>query len=246
LPAPLRAGARLAVRVAESWAQRRVRLLLAEESYQGRFSRPHPVVPNSVLVPAAEPAPPAPDRAVYLGRLTVARGALDLIEVGRRLAGQVRMELYGPADGDCAAQLSAADQAGWVRYHGFVPNSVAVGAMSGAVAGLSLLHDQPNYAHSRPTKIMEYMAAGVPVVSTPNPASVELLERYECGLLVPFGDPAAASEAILGLRSDPELRSRLAAHGRAAAVRELDWRLAAVPFTSQLRTWAAQRRGSVG
>ena len=106
---------------------------------------------------------------------------------------------------------------------------------------MSLLHDEPNYAHSRPTKIMEYMAHGLPVVSTPNAASAELLTRYGCGLVVPFGDVEAAATALLDLRNDRPRRLALGAAGRTAARRDLDWRQDGARFTETLRQWSAAR-----
>ena len=69
--------------------------------------------------------------------------------------------------------------------------------LDGALAGLSLLHDEPNFRHSMPTKVVEYMARGVPVVTTPLPAAAELARGHECGFVVPFGDPVAAAAAVL-------------------------------------------------
>jgi glycosyltransferase involved in cell wall biosynthesis len=241
LPSPMRGPAAAAVRRLESWADRRCRLLLAEESYATRFAGHHPVVPNSVLVPEDTPPPPGDGRVVYLGRLTVPRGALELVELGRRLAGTIEVELIGPPDADCAAAVTEAHRRGWIRHHGFVPNTRARGMLDGALAGVSLLHDEPNYAHSRPTKIMEYMAHGLPVVSTPNPASEDLLARYGCGVLVPFGDVGAAADALVALRDDARRRRALGAAGRAAAVRDLDWRQDAARFTETLRQWSAAR-----
>jgi glycosyltransferase involved in cell wall biosynthesis len=244
LPGPLRPVAAAAVRLLERWADRRLHLLLAEDAYAGRFRRPHPVVPNTVFVPTAEPPPPGADRVVYLGRLTAPRGALDLLQLGRLLAGRVRVELVGPADPDCAEQVAQADRQGWVRHHGFVPNDRALGLLSGAAAGLSLLHDEPNYAHSRPTKAMEYMAYGVPVLTTPNPMSVDLVRHYNCGVVVPFEDPAAAADAVLALVADPARRTALGAAGRAAALAELDWRQHGERFADQVVGWARSRRAT--
>jgi len=201
LPAALRPVVSGAVRVAERWAERHLRLLLAESSYAARFRRPHPVVPNTVPVPAAEPSPPGPDRLVYVGRITRQRGGLDMVALGRLLDGEVRVELIGPVDRDIAEQVADAVRRGWVHRHGFVPNDAALQLLDGALAGLSLLHDEPNYASSRPTKVMEYMAHGVPVVTTPNASSVELVERYGCGLVVPFDDPRATAAAPSGRRA---------------------------------------------
>lgn len=233
-----------AVRAAERLAERSVRLTLAETGYAERFRRPHPVVPNSVLVPHEEPPPPGDDRVVYLGRVTRARGGLDLVELGRLLAGEVVVEVVGPADADVREEMARAAAAGEVLWRGFVPNDEALAGLPGALAGLSLLHDEANYAHSRPTKVMEYMAHGLPVLTTPTAAAVELLERTGAGVVVPFEDPAATAAVVRRLRADRSERLALAAAGRRAAVGELDWRIDGRRFVDQLRSWAAEESGS--
>jgi glycosyltransferase involved in cell wall biosynthesis len=239
LPRPLRPAAAVAVHRAERWAERRCELLLAEESYRSRFRGEHPVVPNSVLVPTEVPAPPGDGRVVYLGRLTAERGVLEMIEVGRLLAPQIRVELIGPADPDVAGAVAAAHRRGWIYHHGFVPNDDALPMLEGALAGLALLHDEPNYARSRPTKVMEYMALGVPVVTTPNPSSAELVRHYDSGVVVPFEDPAAAADAVRALQGDPARRTELGSAGRAGAVRDLDWAaLDGRRFCELLADWA--------
>ncbi|MGW1544879.1 glycosyltransferase [Streptomyces sp. NPDC002309] len=240
VPASLRPPLKLAVRAAERLAERHVRLLLAEDAYQERFRRPHPVVPNLTAVPAAPPEPPGADRVVYLGHLSRARGALDLIETARLLAPDIRVDAIGAADVDVRGALTEADREGVLSWHGYLPNDRALALLSGATAGLSLLQDQPNYRHSRPTKVVEYMAHGVPVVTTPNPLAAALVERHGCGLVVPYGNPAAAAEAVRRLRADAALRETTAARGRAAALAELDWSERASEFTDALERWAKE------
>ncbi|MFF9003389.1 glycosyltransferase [Streptomyces achromogenes] len=240
VPRPLRPPLRAAVRAAERLAERRLRLLLAEDAYQGRFRRRHPVVPNLATPPPGPPPPPGDDRVVYLGQLSRARGALDLIDLARLLAPAVRVEVIGTADPEVRDALAAADREGVLRWYGFLPNDRALARLSGALAGLSLLHDQPNYRHSRPTKVVEYMAHGVPVVTTPTPLAAELVERHGCGLVVPYGDPPAAATAIRRLADDTGLRLRAARQGRQAAVSELNWRFRAADFVDLLELWVKE------
>ena len=125
-----------------------------------------------------------------------------------------------------------------IKWHGFMPNEDALSMLHGALAGLSLLHDQPNYAHSCPTKIMEYMAHGVPVITTPNPSSAELVEKNESGMVVPFGDVEAARVAVDTLRSDVTLRKRISESAREAAERRYSWAIDAPRFVTVLESWA--------
>ena len=234
---PLRA----AVRVLERWAERRcAELLLAEHGYLGRFRRRHPVVPNVPLVPDAVP-PPTDRRVVYVGRLSRSRGVDELLAVGERLAGDVVVELVGDADPDVRPALAAAHERGTVRWHGFLPNDEALQLLHGAAFGLSLLHDEPNFRHSMPTKVLEYLAHGVPVVTTPLPAPMALLQRHGLGTVVPFADVDAVVAAVLEGLADPEGLASRARAGRAAARREDTWATAGPAFVDELRRLVDQR-----
>lgn len=148
--------------------------------------------------------------------------------------------MIGAADPDIRGALTEADRDGVLRWHGYLPNDRALGLLSGSLAGLSLLRDQPNYRHSRPTKAVEYMAHGVPVVTTPTPLSAELVERYGCGLVVPYEDPATAAMAVRHLRSDRVMRRRAAARGWEAARADLNWADAATEFVMCLESWVKE------
>ena len=245
LPGPLRSAAALATRTAERGAERRVHLILAEQGYVPRFRRPHPVVPNTTYVPetAPPPAPPGEDqRVVYLGHLSPDRGVGEMIELAGLLRPHgITVELIGPADARARAQIEPAQAEGLIRWAGFVPNDQAMPMVDGALAGLSLLRDEPNFRHSLPTKVVEYMARGVPVVTTPLPAAAELATRHECGFVVPFGDTRAAADAVLELAADAPLRAKMGSRGHEAALKSLGWPADARAFVAQLEAWARTR-----
>lgn len=229
-----------AVRRVERAAERRVGLLLAEDAYGERFAGAHPVVPNCAWVPETVEAPRAP-RVVYVGHLSRARGVAELVALGRALAGTgVAVELVGHADAESTARLARAHDEGVVRWHGFLPLAEAMDRVSGSLAGLSLLHDEPNYRHSRPTKVIEYLARGVPPITTPLPLAVDAVTASGCGLVVPFGSsPATAADAVRSLLADPGLGRRMGAAGHAWAREHLDWRHHAPAFVTALAEAAA-------
>lgn len=241
VPGPVRPLLRPFVRRLEKRGERRYRLLLAEEGYRDRFRENHPVVPNTTYVSDLPPGPPDGRRAIYVGHLSVARGALDMIEMARLLAPEgITVELIGAADADIRPALREAQREGILRWYGFVPNDRALRIAEGAMAGLALLHDEPNYRHSMPTKVVEYMARGVPVISTPNPPAVDIIDPAGCGLIVPFADPAAAANAVRRLRDEPGLRVDLGKRGYETARARFHWPVHAERFVAQLENWAGR------
>ena len=238
LPAPARRAVALALRGVELAAERAFRLLLAETAYQDRFRRPHPVVPNSVRVPGTPPAPAEEHpRVVYLGALTRARGSGEVIALARALPG-VTVEVLGNARPDVDAELrSAAAELPNLDYRGFVPNSQALGRLPGALAGLCLLADQPNYAHSQPTKVMEYMAHGVPVITTPNPASRAMVTDADAGAVIGFGDVDDVVAAVTCWNEDRELQGRLGRNGYRAARERHNWNRDGARFADTFAQW---------
>jgi len=232
--------ARIVARV-ERWAEGHVALVLAETRYQDRFRRPHPVIRNLPWVAPVEGSVAAAprDAVVYLGRLSRARGVAELLELGRLLTahGGPVVELIGPADADIVDELRAADGKGVVRWDGFVPNERALEQVRGALAGLSLLHDTPNYRVSLPTKILEYASLGVPIITTPLPEAQALLDRHGGGVVVGFGDVAATLGAVERLRSDAAYRAHLAGEALELA-RQLSWQRESERFLAALRAAA--------
>lgn len=242
LPPAVKTVLARALTVAERAAERTFRLLLAESAYQGRFRRPHPFVPNTVRAPSGGPWPAeASPRVVYLGALTRARGSDELIALAERLP-EVEVEIVGNAKPDVDAELrAAADRLPNLTYRGFVPNVEALRRLPGALAGLSLLHDEPNYAHSEPTKIMEYMAHGVPSITTPNAASRDLVESTGSGVVVDFGDVDAVVERIRSWDADRASRDVVAGRAYAAAGRR-DWTVDGHHFAQTLQEWVEAAR----
>src|SRR5690606_11401794 len=214
LPAPAQRTAAAVVRRAEGWAERHLTLLLAEYGYRDRFAREHVVVPNTVPVPATV-APPAPDRVVYLGSITLERGAEEIAATARllreRTDGALTTHVLGPAHGPAEPVVRAAHERGDLHWHGFVPNDRAREMRPGSRVGWSRRRACPDCRHSVPTKGLEYMAHGVPVVTTPLPLARDVVTSAGSGVVVPFEDAGAAADAVLDLRRDPERAAALGA-----------------------------------
>lgn len=238
VPGPLRPLAGAVARRAERWSEDHLHLLLAERSYQQRFSRPHPFVPNVPPPAPTEPPGPGAERAVYVGRIAVSRGARELLAVAAALHDELTFELIGTPDDDVRAELEDAVAAGHVSWAGFVPNDQALPRIEGALAGLSLMHAQPNHAGSLQTKVLEYLSRRIPVISTDLPVTGAFVREHDVGVTVPVGADGADVDAVIAalrhLASDTDDRHAKADRGYDLVTRELNWDVAGAAFVAEL------------
>lgn len=84
--------------------------------------------------------------------------------------------------------------------------------LAGGSIGLANSQPVPFRKYACPLKIMEYMAAGLPVIATRGTEAEAMLERYSCGLSVDYA-PAPLAEAVLRLLSEPGLRESMRSNG---------------------------------
>ncbi|MFB4266340.1 glycosyltransferase [Nonomuraea sp. GTA35] len=194
------------------------------------------VVPEATLV-SSSPPPPGDTRVVHIGRLSAERGVTELIGLAERLVPHgIRLDLIGAAAREVRPLLRDAQRVGLLDWFGYVPNRHALRMAEGALAGLSLADDTVG---TPPTKIMDYMGRGLPVITTPQGAS--LVEGAGCGLVVPL-DVDAVLNAVLDLKENPARRVRLGAQGHAAARLRHHWPDHCEAFVRRAESWAGLTR----
>jgi glycosyltransferase involved in cell wall biosynthesis len=100
----------------------------------------------------------------------------------------------------------------------------------------------PTYGDTNPWALLEAMACGTPVVSTPVGGIPDMLEDGRAGVLVPHGDPRALGEALRGLLADPARREQLSAAARERCARHYDARRQFAALAERLRELAPPLR----
>jgi len=74
-----------------------------------------------------------------------------------------------------------------------------------------------------PTKLFEYMAYGLPVVSSDLQSVRQFLDQDKTGLLVPAADPDAHSQAIITLLKNPEVARSMGHEGQRKVQAQYNW-----------------------
>lgn len=180
IPKPIRGFISRIVRILENWAEKKTILLLAETAYQDRFKLQHEVVLNLPYIEEFSRTAKK-KQAIYVGSITYERGLREMLTLANELSVfGISVRLIGECPNkDAAAEIKNAPNVVW---QGPMPNEAALQEVSQSLIGLSLLQDLPNYQHSMPTKILEYMANRALVVTTPLPLAVEI--ATEAGVIL--------------------------------------------------------------
>jgi glycosyltransferase involved in cell wall biosynthesis len=155
-----------------------------------------------------------PANVVYVGNMTAIRGVAEMAAAIERVREpSARLVLGGT--GTVAAEGERIDALGWL------PRDGVAAVLREARAGLVVFHPLPPHVEALPTKLFEYMAAGIPVVASDFPLWRELVG--EAGILVDPFDVDAIAAAIDRLLADPDEAERMGDRGREAVVTRFSW-----------------------
>lgn len=150
-------------------------------------------------------------RLGYIGRLVPAKG-LDTLVRALALVPDRRVQLCMIGDGPQRDELAAlAKQLGVaqrVNFYGYRADRLSFLKQMDAFV-------LPSLSEGIPRSVLEAMAANVAVVASDIPGCRVLVHDGRTGLLAPVGDAPALAAAIARVVGDPDLRSRLAAAGKA-------------------------------
>lgn len=208
-------------------------VVLAERSYESAYrGRRQLTILNYPRTRDLVPRAPAPEPlVVYLGTITERRGLFRMLEVARRVVAEMpeaRFRLIGPLAVPAEARAARAfverhGLGAHVEFTGRLTPPQARAAIAGARVGLVLLAPDPNYVRSLPTKLFEYMLAGVPVVCAHVPLWRDIVEGAGCGAVVDPEDGPAAAAAVLELLRQSDGGQQLGERGRAAVIAHYGW-----------------------
>lgn len=169
---------------------------------------------------AAHPRSIEPGLVAYIGTLSASRKLGTILEAFAIVASrhaQACLLMIGdgnvPGEREAlerqAAELGIADR---LRFTGFVPMSEVWRLVSMAAVGLSPFYPDRVQRVASPTKLVEYMALGCPVICNDHPEQSEIIRESGAGLCVPWGAEYFA-DAIDRLLTDPDEASRMGTRG---------------------------------
>ncbi len=167
-------------------------------------------------------------RFTYLGLMEMPRGIIDVLEATAALSREsmpLEVDLIG--DGrDLELFQSRARALGLaapaVRFLGRLENREALRMLATADVGLVPHHADESWNTTIPNKLFDYMAAGLPVITSDAIPAARVVRETGAGLVYRSQDPADLARCMRAC-SDPELRARLGEAGRRAVQTQHNW-----------------------
>ncbi len=229
MPPPLRAYTRrvmaladVVIAVSEEWSR----------TLSGIVPSSHlAVLRNCVSVADFRPGSPQrshePPKALFMGSIGPRKGAFDLLAAMRRVKeGGCSLHLWLAGYEERPGDMLIANR--HAQQMDLSDCCIFVGVIGGAekvrlleTAGLFVL---PSRNEGLPMAILEAMAAGLPIVSTPVGGIPEVVREGDNGFLVSPGDVPLLADRLVLLSRDRPRRERMGLRSREIAEQELDRR----------------------
>ena len=174
--------------------------------------------------------PPDEPLVLFLSRLHPKKGVQHLIPAAASLAGLHRFTVLVAGSGAASYE---AELRGLVAQHGLTHRVRFVGFAEGEFKDLLLqgadVFVLPSYSESFAIAVMEALAVGLPVVTTPGVPLASLVENHDLGWIC-AAEPADLAEAmrcaLASLRDDAQVAAR-AARARSLVARNFTWEIIA-------------------
>lgn len=163
--------------------------------------------------------------ALFLGSVGPRKGVFDLLDAmgyvkSRGCSLHLWIAGYEEGEGEmlkARARLQELQLEGWCELVGIVR-----GAKKTELLNKASLFVLPSYNEGLPIAVLEAMAAGLAVVTTPVGGIPEVVKDGYNGFLITPGDVGTLAERLIFLASDPHLREVMGRRNREIAEHELD------------------------
>lgn len=159
----------------------------------------------------------------YCGVISKSRGLEHMIRAVQGLDG-IRLVIAGAGPDSETIRTLCGNQRG-ASFLGWLPSyeEVIVNSMKADILFRFSDPKVPKTYYESPNKLFEAMMCGKPIIVSDGSSMARIVTEENCGIVIPYSNVRAIREAVLTLKSNPELRKRLGENGRAAYERKYSW-----------------------
>lgn len=204
-------------------------VVVADRHLAKKFARYNPVIlgnyPRLDFTPAAQADNEETFNLIYVGGVTRERGLEMALKALRLLPMQnLRLHIIGAGREPDLIEMLQADSR--VVMHGRIDWTELNRHYIRSHVGLALYQPLESFYYcpgENAVKVIEYMAAGIPVLCSDFPGLRAFVEDAGCGVVVQPDDPQAIAAKIRQLAEDDNMRGRMGATGRRLFESEYNW-----------------------
>jgi len=164
-----------------------------------------------------------PLKCIYVGQISTIRGLTDMLSAFSRLEGIATLTLAGNLSPDSLSLEIDEYKASNLNYVGQLEWTEVAPLLRTHDVGLVCLWPEPNYVNSLPTKLFEYLSAGLPVIASDFAAWAEFSSIPGVGIQIDPTDPLRLAQAVQELASNTRLLEEMSDKATDLANHRFSW-----------------------
>lgn len=162
----------------------------------------------------------------YLGAISFNRGLdinIEALKLLKKDFPNIYFHYIGNVSKKLLNELDLYELENNIKFYGSKPLNEALTLSYDSKVGISILKPIENYKRSYSTKIFEYMAIGLPVVTSNFPLYKNIVEKYNCGLCVDPNNSFELAIAISYILKNPDEAKEMSKNGRKLIEEKFNW-----------------------
>lgn len=163
------------------------------------------------------------DEVCYVGGISKIRGIKEVVKA-MGYTDNIKLNLAGAfSEKDVEKEVKNYNSWNKVNELGFLNRTEIAEVLKNSKAGLVTLHPIINYIDALPVKMFEYMASGIPVISSDITLWKNIVENAECGICVNPLKPQEIADAIKYIIENSKEGQMMGVNGRKAVLEKYNW-----------------------
>lgn len=215
-------------------ARKRFKFVFTEDAYLNEYqnlAKSYTVIHNFASSVWLSEMPPAPNLEqptfFYAGVISIERAFDTLVKaiaIVKKKYPSVRIQLFGPVRIPNVKQLEGYEEVkDNLIFYGYRPQLEAFVYAKEALAGIALLKPVGDYIDSYPTKLFDYMALALPVITSDLPLLTNVVNESHCGFCVNPYDADALAQQLIRCIENPQKLKKMGENGRNAIKEKYNW-----------------------
>ena len=205
--------------------------ILAESDYVNFIKSNYTIVRNFPLFNNLEMSNDKTTDLIYVGSMTSDRGMDMILDLTKDLLidyPNISLKLIGNGPSNYIKSLNSIitknNMQNNIRIFDYMDYNKAMKHIQSARIGLCILKPVKNYINSYPTKLFDYMSAGIPFVCSDFEINKEIVLKTGSGILVDPDNKKQIIKEIKILLDNPKKTKQIGIKGQKAIFKEYSWK----------------------